>query len=593
MIGQTIGRYRIVGSLGAGGMGVVYRGDDLELHRPVALKFLSAEFAADPEKRARLLREARLAAALSHPNTCAVYEVGEANGTPFIAMEFIDGDTLAALLSRSGRLTVSESLEIATQVAEGLADAHSRHIVHRDLKPHNVMLTRDGRVKILDFGLAKPLESARVAGATLSTDELISADLGHRRVVGTCSYMSPEQALGQPVDSRSDVFAFGVMLHELAGGARPFRADTATAVLAKIIEAEPEPLPASVPAELARIVRRCLQKKPERRYNDTRDLVADLKDVSGSLARRHGSGTSNASNRTAPVGPEQMVDQIGVLRLRLLSAQSPQDLRRLLYETEALLSAAPHDAEVRILRDEIATALIPDEAATRPSGIRGPIGAAGIGANAALGRFARTTARARVLIHQPWSKPTGAAVLLLALAALLFYSTMHRTVPVPQVVHVTRTPAPTERPTDAGLKRPQSAGTLMVTSNPTSTVTLDERPIGVTPLKYHTTPGRHDLTLTSKDGLVWRGRIDVAADRPATLHRELTAVGSISVVSNIQVEVSLDGGPSKRTPVSFPRVAAGLHELRAVREGYVPQRIEVIVEESKTTNIRVKMEMRP
>ena len=311
MVANFNTRYRIVDRLGFGGMGVVYRAEDLTLHRPVALKFLRPEITADQQARARFLREARIAAALNHPNTCTVYEVSEVDwpsdstdredaigpGTPFIAMEFIEGETLADRLAKPWRPSFDEVLDAAIQVAEGLAEAHNQRIVHRDLKPHNVMITRRGRVKILDFGLAKPLDSERGPGETLTTSEVISADLGHISIVGTCGYMSPEQALGRAVDQRSDVFAFGIMLYEMVAGHRPFRADTARAVLAKIIEAEPEPLAsasAKVSPELERIIRRCLRKRPEARYNDTRDLVVDLSELRA--RRRRGATPASAAS---------------------------------------------------------------------------------------------------------------------------------------------------------------------------------------------------------------------------------------------------------------------------------------------------------
>jgi serine/threonine protein kinase len=309
MIGTTINHYRILEKLSAGGMGVVYRAEDLILRRPVALKFLSPEIAADEERRARFQREARLAAAVNHPNTCTVHEVGQVDaigswmaageavvpiGTPFIAMELVEGETLAAKLARSGRLPVREVLDLAVQAAAGLAEAHVHGVVHRDLKPQNVMVTPAGRVKILDFGLAKPFTSIHGTDAVISTGEMISADLGDGSsvVAGTVAYMSPEQALGRPVDPRSDVFAFGIVLYELVAGRRPFRGDTPTAIVAKILEAEAEPLPSSandVPPLVVRIVQRCLQKRPEDRYQRTHDLAADLDDVlSSSLTSPRG-----------------------------------------------------------------------------------------------------------------------------------------------------------------------------------------------------------------------------------------------------------------------------------------------------------------
>jgi TolB-like protein/Flp pilus assembly protein TadD len=278
-------------------MGVVFRAEDTTLKRPVALKFLTQPaFGAD--EYARFLREARTAAALNHPSICTIHEVGEVQvgeeailgegrplgvGTPFIAMELIEGSTLEASLKESGPLALDELLRVAVQIAEGLAAAHAKGIVHRDLKPGNVMLTPDRRVKLLDFGLAKPMGPAAAGDAVMTAAETVSAELTRDgRVLGTVAYMSPEQAMGKTVDSRADVFSFGIMLYEMAAGHRPFRGESSTSTLAKILEAEPEPLDEKrndLPAELLRIVRRCLHKNPDARYNDTRDLLVALNEL--------------------------------------------------------------------------------------------------------------------------------------------------------------------------------------------------------------------------------------------------------------------------------------------------------------------------
>jgi len=313
-----LSRYRFGEKLGAGGMGVVLRAEDISLKRPVALKFLGGTALSQEQTRARFLREAQTAAALNHPNVCTIYEVGEVQkgeerppgadehlepGTPFIAMELVEGRTLETIVRQSGSMPFDELLGIALQISDGMAAAHARGIVHRDLKPGNVMVTKEGRVKILDFGLAKPLEPAEPGDAAGTAAATASADLTREgRVIGTAAYMSPEQAKGEAVDSRSDVFSFGVMLYELAAGTRPFRGTTTLSTLAKIIEAEPEPIPdarADIPQELRRIVRRCLQKKPEDRYNDTRDLVAALK----ALRQESTSGAPRMASRASEPAP--------------------------------------------------------------------------------------------------------------------------------------------------------------------------------------------------------------------------------------------------------------------------------------------------
>ena len=298
-------------------MGIVFRAEDSRLERPVAIKFLHPSALDQDALRVRFLREARLAAAIGHPNICTIFEVGEIPpgsgfvadetgrrvfppGTPFIVMELIAGETLHDARVRISRLPVKDLLHIAVQIAEGMQEAHARHIVHRDLKPSNVLLDASGRVKILDFGLAKPLDAPRPDDVMMIEAVTCSAELTRAGgVVGTVAYMSPEQAQGKSIDTRSDLFSFGVMLYELATGTRPFAGDTPTATIAKILEAQPRPLlelAPHLPADLDRIVRRCVQKDPADRYHDTRDLVLDLKELQQAVA----SGTTTRAAIPSP-----------------------------------------------------------------------------------------------------------------------------------------------------------------------------------------------------------------------------------------------------------------------------------------------------
>ncbi len=270
--GTRLGRYEIRSQLGAGGMGEVYLAHDTKLERKVALKILPAELAANRERMRRFTQEAKAAAALNHPNIAHVYEIGESESVHFIAMEYVEGATLGEKIHRE-QTELRKLLRYLQQVAEGLAKAHAAGIVHRDLKPDNVMITRDGYAKILDFGLAKlteqtkpqriePREEASTAvfGRPLSTPWL---------VMGTVGYMSPEQAQGKPVDHRSDIFSFGCLLYEAATGQRAFASDSTIDTLHKIVHA-PVPLVKDVnpsaPVDLTRIVRRCLAKDADERY---------------------------------------------------------------------------------------------------------------------------------------------------------------------------------------------------------------------------------------------------------------------------------------------------------------------------------------
>ncbi len=277
--GSRLGPYEILAPLGAGGMGEVYRARDPRLGREVALKVLPGEVTRDPDRLSRFEQEARAASALNHPNIITIYEVGLSDTTPFIAMELVDGKTLREL-SASGPMPVRRVIDIAAQVAEGLAKAHGAGIVHRDLKPENVMVSKDGYVKILDFGLAKLAEPE--SGQVSAMLTLARPETHPGTVLGTVGYMSPEQASGQPLDFRSDQFSFGSILYEVAAGQKPFARKTAAETMSAIIREEPEPLAklrSDIPPPLRWIVERCMTKDPEERYASTRDLARDLESV--------------------------------------------------------------------------------------------------------------------------------------------------------------------------------------------------------------------------------------------------------------------------------------------------------------------------
>ena len=281
---KHFGRYEILEKLGAGGMGDVYRAFDPTLRRPLAIKVLRGSASADPDRLRRFEKEARSASALNHANILTIYEVGSVDGLPYIAMELVDGLTLRQTL-RSGPLLTRRALQLAAQAAGGLAEAHAAGIIHRDLKPENIMMTRDGRVKIVDFGLAKLIPPEAIDEMTTRSDDSWSTEAG--KVIGTVGYMSPEQAKGQPLDFRSDQFACGAILYEVATGRPPFRRSSRSATLAAVIEEDPEPIASlnpNVPPPLRWIIERCLAKEPGDRYESTRDLARDLDDVLVHLA---------------------------------------------------------------------------------------------------------------------------------------------------------------------------------------------------------------------------------------------------------------------------------------------------------------------
>jgi len=274
--GEQVGHYLILSLIGQGGMGDVYRALDTKLNRPVAIKFLSSEL-ADAAARRRFQREAQLASSLNHPHILTVYDAGEFEGRQYLVTEFVDGGTVEEWAITRKR-TWQEIVELLTGVADGLAAAHAANILHRDIKPANILVATNGYAKLADFGLAKLAESSRgETGATEETCTLTQAVSRPGVVVGTVAYMSPEQASGLPIDARSDVFAFGVLLYELLAGRRPFSGDNGIEVLQAIIGKRPSPLGEEVPPPVRALVERALEKNPADRYQSMRDMVVDLR----------------------------------------------------------------------------------------------------------------------------------------------------------------------------------------------------------------------------------------------------------------------------------------------------------------------------
>ncbi len=287
MVGRTIAHYEILEKLGEGGMGVVYKARDAHLDRFVAIKVLPPEKVADAERKRRFVHEAKSASALNHPNIITIYDIASDNGIDFIAMEYVPGKALNQLISRKG-LSLGEALRYGVQIADALAAAHSAGIIHRDLKPGNVMVSgapeRSGFVKVLDFGLAKLTDkveaSEREFTETMRQDD--APGTGEGTIVGTASYMSPEQAEGKKIDGRSDIFSFGALLYEMVTGRRAFHGDSKLSTLSAILREEPKPASQVVeglPRELERIIARCLRKSPERRFQAMPDLKVALEEL--------------------------------------------------------------------------------------------------------------------------------------------------------------------------------------------------------------------------------------------------------------------------------------------------------------------------
>lgn len=268
--GLQLGPYEIVGLLGSGGMGEVYRARDPRLGRDVAIKVLPARLSTDPDRLRRFEQEARAVAALNHPNILAIYDLGTHEGSPYVVCELLEGETVRARLE-AGPLPARKAIDYALQTARGLAAAHEKGIVHRDLKPENLFLTTDGRIKILDFGLAKLIRREPDSGAT-AADATQTAGTEPGVVLGTAGYMSPEQVRGLPADARADLFSFGAILYEMLSGRRAFPGETAVQAMTAILQQDPPPLAAEQPAALRRIVERCLEKGPPERFQSAADL---------------------------------------------------------------------------------------------------------------------------------------------------------------------------------------------------------------------------------------------------------------------------------------------------------------------------------
>jgi Tol biopolymer transport system component len=299
--GTRFGPYEILSAIGAGGMGEVYRARDSRLGRDVALKVMPESFARDADRLRRFEQEARAVAALSHPNILAIHDIGEQNGAPFIVSELLEGNSLRAELL-TGPLSPRKASDYAVQIANGLSAAHDKGIVHRDLKPENVFITKEGRVKILDFGLAKWATNANETGATSAT---IESRTEAGMVMGTAGYMAPEQVRGAAIDSRTDIFAFGAVFYEMVSGQRAFRRDTAAETMTAILKEDPaelSDLPHPVSPGIERVIRRCLEKQPEQRFQSAKDLAFALEAMSGTTTSKTGAQAAIQARRPAPRG---------------------------------------------------------------------------------------------------------------------------------------------------------------------------------------------------------------------------------------------------------------------------------------------------
>src|SRR5712692_2743407 len=279
--GTRLGSYEITAAIGAGGMGEVYQAHDTKLGRDVAVKVLPEAFAHDPERLSRFQREAKMLASLNHPNIAAIYGLEEDAGRNYLVMELVPGETLAQRVKREGPVPVEEALAIAKQIAEALEAAHEKSIIHRDLKPANVKVTPEGKVKVLDFGLAKAFAGDGANEDPSNSPTLSLAATMQGVILGTAAYMSPEQARGKQVDKRTDIWAFGAVLYELLAGKAAFHGETTTEILAAVLRGEPDwrALPETTPLSIRALLRRCLQKEMNKRARDAGDARIEIEEA--------------------------------------------------------------------------------------------------------------------------------------------------------------------------------------------------------------------------------------------------------------------------------------------------------------------------
>jgi serine/threonine-protein kinase len=298
-LGTHLGSYEVLAPIGSGGMGEVYQAHDTKLGRDVAIKVLPEAFAHDPERLSRFQREAKMLASLNHPNIATIHGLEQSNGTNYVVMELVSGETLADRIKRDGAVPVEEALGIAKQIAEALEAAHEKGIIHRDLKPANVKVTPEGKVKVLDFGLAKAFASDAGNEDPANSPTLSMAATMHGVILGTAAYMSPEQARGKAVDKRTDIWAFGCVLYELLTGKQAFEGETVTEILASILKSEPDwlALPPATRAQIRSLLRRCLQKDQTLRMRDAGDARIEIQEA---LAAPKDAGATQAA--LAPSG---------------------------------------------------------------------------------------------------------------------------------------------------------------------------------------------------------------------------------------------------------------------------------------------------
>jgi serine/threonine protein kinase len=585
---EKIGRYEIVGELGRGAMGVVYKATDPTIGRTVALKTMRLDVHAEKydEMLRRFQHEARAAGALSHPNIVTIYDAHEAEGVFYIAMEYIEGTTLAQLLYERKSLSAQEVVDFGTQVCTGLQYAHFRKVIHRDIKPPNIMIAPAG-VKIMDFGIAK-------AGASLTNAG---------EVLGTPHYMSPEQVRGRELDGRSDIFSMGVMLYEMITGEKPFAGQNVTTVIYKIVNEQPVPpreLDVSIHPGLSMIISKCLAKDPEDRYQEASDLATALKSYKiVSIPQQFSTGTQPMEARPSPPAP----------------SATPAVTQHISSGTKALPAQSP------------STQVLPTQLVEPPR----PTPVARTAAAATLATARSTTGNGMATVRRDSSDPSRKTLVLFSvLAAVLIVGALgirafhaKRNAPVSQAVLAPvppdtpeTTPAatssanepPRERPNRITTEQPANVkipatpasgiGDLRITSNPPGAmVTVDGvsqdyymTPFNTPPLKS----GMHTLTATMS-GLPSQTReVEVVARKRVVVDFQLTGNKAIYNISSAPqgADISIDGASTgTRTPAQLP-LAAGAHKITLRMEGFQPVELMTQSAPGESVNIAPRLQAR-
>ena len=386
-VGQSVSHYRLIEQIGAGGMGVVWKAADTKLDRVVAIKFLAENLARDEERLARFKREALAVAALNHPNIVQIFSVDEADGVPFLTMEYVGGGNLADAIPRGG-FPLEQFFELAIPLADALHASHERSIVHRDLKPGNIMVGEDGRARIVDFGLAQLRAQGGAEGG--SADSTVS---GEKRAVGTLPYMSPEQLQGKPVDPRSDIFSLGEILYQMATGERPFDAETNADLIVAIMRSEPIPatrLNPSLPRQLERIIEHCMRKDRRRRFQTALDVRNELEDLRRELQSAH----PTREGKLPPPPPPVTVDRNSVVVLPLRNLSGDRDLDYFSDGlTEDLISTLAQIRSLRVVSRTSAFTLKAQGLGVQEIGRRVGVGTVVEGSVQMVGRRIRVTVR--------------------------------------------------------------------------------------------------------------------------------------------------------------------------------------------------------